>query len=288
MRIAGFTIIKNANKFSYPIAEVIEQHKDFFDMHFIGVPMEDQDDDGTRQLVEETAKRVGQEVIMVDLDWPSKDTAWTEESLDKTLQDVLIETIELGMEQGNPQFDWIVKIDADEFYDDDSIQELKEMMEIMAGSSNTCIAHNYKQYMGSLDYTVWDPTEFVCHIFQPYKAKFSGNDAMQFRPTEGEIVYLESIYLHHIGYVKDPDLITTRIREHLVLNESMYPDAVHNNEKWRDYEFRFPANVPGAKLWPIGISDQPNETEYTPVDPSTLPSVLRNKKDAFNFYQPTE
>jgi len=313
MQIAGLTIAKNCNKFKYPIAECIEQHKAFFNYHIIGVPFNEQDNDDTIKTIFNVCHNLNltceyiddiseitninqcstlkyiftnleniPNVILYPLDWPGQNTAWSQESLDKILQQHILDNINWTQNE----IDWIVKIDVDEFYSNDDIEFLKEIMEIYLDSDINAIAHNYSQYVGSLRYTVYDPTTYVCHIFKPGKAIFAGNDAMQFKVTEGSVNYIDNIYLFHIGYCKDPDLITTRIKEHLVLNSSMYPNAIKQAKKWKDYKFEFPKHKKGAKLWPIGISDAPNETEYKKADINKLPLVLLKKIEEFNFYVP--
>jgi len=292
--IIGFTIIKNALKEHYPIDLVIKQHKDLFDLHYIGVPLKDQDEDGTRALVERVASECGQNIELMELDWPGGG-AWSQESLDKILQQKIVEEIDSKFTRN----DWVIKIDADEFYHEDDFPLLKEIIDIslIEGAANwNSIVTGYLQFCGSLENTIFDPTQQVFHIFRNQTgARFVGNDAMAIMPHKNPIHTVTPLKLHHIGYVKSRERISTRIKEHMVLNGSVYQKAYgltkeQVDEKVSNYEFEFPAHRKGAKLWPLGIAvlfgGAENFTEYKPFNPDLLPRELLKEKDNMRFFTP--
>lgn len=282
-KIIGFSIAKNVVREKYPIELVIEQHKDLFDEHWIGVPREDQDEDGTREHILAAATNCGQTVVLYELNWPGEG-AWTEESLDRTHQQEMLDYMQENFDENT----WFIKIDADEFYWEGDFELIKDTIDVCHedGYINT-IWTNYLQFVGSVEYFVDDPTHQVFHIFRNKKGvRFGGNDAM-ILVAEGEMYPLDEVYLHHIGYVKDADRITTRIREHIVLNQSMYPDT----KIPKDWKFEFPVHKKGAKLWPLGIAvlrGAPNEVEYTKKDYGTMPQVLFNHMEKLRFFIPEE
>jgi len=283
MKIVAFTIIKNAVKQQYPIDLVIKQHKNLFNKHIIGIPRELQDD-GTRELVSKATKECGQNVGLFDLDWPGE-TAWSEESLDKTLQQQIIDYIE-EKEHAN----WIIKIDADEFYHENDFDQLLDMLRFTIDAKDlSIVSTSYRQYMGTPMYHVWDPTIRVRHIFKPGKAKFSGNDAMQIDPVSNmHSLSMSDIILHHIGYLKPTELITTRIKEHFTLNKSMY--KLPNLSVLEGYKFSFPTHKNNCKLWPIAIrtilDGTPNEIEYFKHSLEDVPLEIRENMNRFSFYDP--
>ena len=278
--VIGFSIAKNCIREGYPIDLVIKQHTGLFDMHIVGVPRGEQDEDGTGQLVARTAAECGQALTTLFLDWPGEG-AWTEESLDKTHQQKILDHIEATYDDDV----WVIKIDADEFYHEQDFADIREAIEICHDGGIDSIWTGYKQFMGSLNYTVWDPTTQVFHIFRNKRGvQFGGNDAMIL--VAGKDPYpLDEVTLNHIGYVKPARKINTRIHEHLILNESMYP-GIKVPEDWN---FTFPRHVEGKRLWPLGIAEikgQPNEAEYFTVDPRDLPKELREQSDEMMFHNP--
>src|SRR5690606_30266577 len=252
---------------------------------YFGVPYAEQDTDRTVELIKDTARLCGQKIVIQRYNWPG-DGAWTQESLDKIIQAKLLKEI---IDRHKSKFTWIVKIDCDEFLHEDDFSHLKMMTgafsEEETVSPTTAIVTNYRQYCGSLSWRIDDPTEKVYHIFrsdaEPY---FAGNDAMILKTRIGQEIWLDDIYLHHVGYCKNPELLTTKIKEHVVLNSSVYPDL--SPEKLKNYHFEFPKNVAGKRLWPLGIASfrgQENECEYFPVEKSEVPKFLIENEERFKF-----
>jgi hypothetical protein len=280
--IIGFTIIKNAIAQQYPIELVMLQHQDLFDMHIIGVAKEN--DDETVQLIHDTATKCRNVINIINLDWPG-DGAWTEESLDKTLQSHIVDYID----HTHGPDDWVIKIDADEFYHEKDFDEIKRMIEICAATGTTNISTNYLQFCGSLEYTIWDPTSQVFHIYRNKSGvQWAGNDAMILK-TEEPPLYLEEVYLHHIGYVKDPSLINVRLQEHLVLNETPMSSLGIKPGDMDSFEFTWPKHVEGARLWPMGIAvanGVDNEVEYQFFGEDNLPLELFKKANKMTWFKP--
>lgn len=285
--IIGFTLAKNAVAEEYPIDLCILQHTHLFDIHYIGVPRPDQDEDDTQGLVRQMAAVCEQSVVVIELDWPG-DGAWTEESLDKKLQTKMLEIIQIN----HSLSDWIIKIDADEFYSENDFNQIRMYMDIAESTwgteSEICnLSTGYLQFFGSLMYTVKDPTEVVWHIFKNNRTvRFLGNDAMILM-ADGDSLNIDNCKLHHIGYVKPADKITKKIKEHLILNASVYNVRLSD-----DWEFKWPRHKKGAYQWPIGLGPilhkEENAIEYCYYDKDKLPFALRDRIAKFTFCWPLE
>lgn len=280
--VCGYSLAKNCLREQYPIDLCIKQHKDLFDTHYFGVPFEHQDTDGTVDAIRKAARECGQNVQILRYDWGG-DGAWTKESLDKIIQREMLQTI---TNRHGTNVDWIIKCDVDEMYHEKDFPKLKEFFEVFSeDDSITSIQTNYLQFCGSLAHTIKDPTDRVWHVFRGDSAPYYwGNDAMIIRTSKGQGMYLEDVFLHHVGYCKPTSLLTTKIREHIILNSSVYGSSIDSYQILK-YNFEFPKHVPGKYLWPLGIAPlrgAPNECEYFPFNADDLPQELKKNLERFN------
>lgn len=281
--IIGFSVSKLINKNNYPADLNIKQHKDLFDIHIIGTPLREQDTDGTIATLERAALECGQNLKIMEFDWPTQ-SVWTEESLDKTIQRKILDYIINKYKSKN---NWIIKADNDEFYNEKDFDQIKTLCSgFSEDNSVTAIVTNYLQFCKSLQWTIDDPTYRVSHVFRSDgETIFFGNDAMILKTSWGEEVYLEDIFLYHVGYCKSPKLLTRKIKEHVVLNASVYGNRIDKN-KLDKFEFEFPEHKVGKKLWPLGLATlcgQENSCEYYNFNPDDLPRELKNNRERFNY-----
>lgn len=268
MKIYGLTIIKNAISQNYPIAEVMLQHQGLFDVHIIGVASENNDE--TRQLVENTAWKCENEIVIKEIEWPNKDVAWTEESLDKKL--------EVQLEKFIPENEWIIKVDADEALHEKDFAEIKELATAFYTSDVDVIAFNYLPFIGSLATAYKDSCHYAARMWKNGKGYYGHNDAMTIVPNKmGTVHWVDHIYLYHFGYLKSKDLLTQKLKEHYTLNKSVLRPIDAEQIEWK-----WPDHVVGAVKSEVLF----DKVEYIPVKLGDIPKEFRDNKDKFNFYIP--
>jgi hypothetical protein len=284
--LIGFTLCKNANKYQYPIELCIEQHKDLLTEHWFIVPKKDQDTDGTVNTIVQACYRNDVTWKIFEVDWPG-DEGFGQESIDKIQQQRFIDEICPNY----PDHVWFIKLDADEFLHEKDFPTIINLIKEINDTGITSIAINYIQFLGSVEYTCFDPTERTTHLFKNSSgAFFPGNDAMNIF-TSGDEIYLEDVFVHHIGYVKSEDQLSIKLREHFLLNESVYKDVSENFKSKDNIRFKFPRNQKSAKLWPLGIAvlrGIENAIEYRKFNTDKLPLSLRQNIEKLRFHLPME
>ena len=286
-KLFGITLCKNLNKYDFPLEMNLLQHKDLFDHRIFIVPREDQDLDQTAKTIVDICAQNNISSELFRVDWPTE-KGFQEESIDKTLQQKAIQYIEEKYWDDEDNDVWVIKHDADEFIHEKDFGTIHEYIENFNNTDITLVGFNYRQFLGSLEYTVSDPTTCTYHLYKVgYAAKFPGNDAMNVE-TMGDSVYIEDIYINHIGYVKNKQQLTTKIQEHFILNESVYSDI--DGEKLSQFQFEFPLHKQGASmLWPLAfavIYGRKNETEYIKIPDEELPKQFILNKNKYKFYMP--
>lgn len=282
--LVGFSLCKNLNKYQYPIDLCIEQHKDLVDQHWFIVPKQSQDTDGTIKTIQETCNRLGIKPGFFTVDWPGE-SGFGEESIDKILQQRFIDEICPAFDTN----DFFIKLDIDEFIHEKDFRQIKDTIKILEGTDITSISLNYLQFLGSVEFTCFDPTTRTTHIFRnSSNVHFAGSDAMNIT-TNGDDLYLEEVFIFHTGYVKSKELLSLKLREHFTLNQSVYKDVSNQFTDPNRITFEFPKHQKSAKLWPLGIAvlrGQENSIEYRKFDTEKLPLVLKTNVEKLRFYLP--
>lgn len=284
--LIGFSLCKNLNIYQYPIRLCIDQHKNLVDKYYFIVPKANQDIDGTRTTVVDICEELKVSFEIFEVDWPGQE-GFGQESIDKIQQQKLIDYIDEKYED----YVWLIKLDVDEFIHEKEFQKIKNLVKDIGLMDVSSISFNYLQFLGSVEFTCFDPTERTVHLFKNRSgAFFAGNDAMNIT-TDGNDIYMDDIYIHHIGYVKSEEILTIKLKEHFRLNESVYSDlsGLFKHSKESNIKFEFPKHKNGAKLWPLGIAairGSENCIEYKAFDTKELPFILRENVDKLRFHMP--
>jgi hypothetical protein len=134
MKLIGFTLCKNMNKYKFPIELNIAQHKDLLDEHYFIVPKKDQDLDGTRDTIIEAIGKYGVSGHIFEVDWPTE-KGFHVESIDKILQQLFLDFYEPLFDEN----DWLIKIDADEFHHEKDFLHIRRWMDNSDGTDITRI-----------------------------------------------------------------------------------------------------------------------------------------------------
>jgi hypothetical protein len=194
MKVAGFTIIRNAIKFDYPVVEAITSVLPVCDVFYVGVG---NSEDDTRALI----GNIGSPKIRI------VDTVW-----DDTLRvggSVLAAETNKVFDLIPLEFDWCFYIQSDEcIHEEDHEQIRKAMREQLNDTRVQGLLFSYKHFYGQYSYIGvgrrWYSHEI--RIIRNDKKIRSYKDAQGFRTVDGEklCVRPSGASIYHYGWVKPP------------------------------------------------------------------------------------
>lgn len=194
MKVTGFTFIRNAITYDYPVVEAISSILPLCDEFVVAVG---NSDDGTRELIQS----IHPEKIRII------DTVW-DDSLRTGGRVLAVETDKAFKAIGDDT-DWCFYIQGDEVVHEKYHDAIRKGMEQWKDDKRVDgLLFKYEHFYGSYDYvgtsTRWYPYEI--RIVRNDKSIFSYRDAQGFRKGNEEKlnVKLLDAYVYHYGWVKDP------------------------------------------------------------------------------------
>ena len=194
MRVCGFTIIRNALKFDYPIVEAIRSVLPVVDDFVVLVG---NSDDNTRQLIES----IGSAKIRI------YESIW-DDSLRKGGQVLAVET-DKAMALIGDGFDWAFYIQADEVVHEQFHPAITEAMQKWKDDQHVeGLLFDYVHFYGDYNYIgdsrKWYRAEI--RIVRPNAGIRSWKDAQGFRKDQRKLkVRKIAASVYHYGWVKPPE-----------------------------------------------------------------------------------
>ncbi len=193
MKVTGFSFIKNAVQFQYPIVEAIQSVLPVCDDVIVVVG---NSSDVTRELV---AAIDPKKIRIIDSVW------------DNSLKDgrVLAVETDKAFKEISASADWCFYIQGDEVVHEDGYEEIVSAMTNWKDAKEVDgLLFKYRHFYGSYDYTGlssrWYKNEI--RIIKNDKNIFSYRDAQGFRKGENEKLKVKPLnaYIHHYGWVREP------------------------------------------------------------------------------------
>lgn len=194
MKVTGFTFIRNAIKFDYPVIEAITSILPLCDEFIVAVG---NSEDETRQLIEQ----IGSPKIRII------DTIW-----DDTLREgghVLAVETNKAFDTISDDTDWAFYIQGDEAVHEKYLPEIRKSMELWKDDPETeGLVFNYLHFYGSYDF-IGDSRRWYrreVRIIRNNKKIRSYRDAQGFR-LEGRKLKVKCVdaCIYHYGWVKPPE-----------------------------------------------------------------------------------
>nr|WP_214448931.1 glycosyltransferase family 2 protein [Flavihumibacter rivuli] len=248
MKIAGFTIIKNAVKNDYPIVEAIRSILPVVDTMIVLVG---DCNDGTEELV----RSIGSDKIRIH------HSIW-DPGLSKGGVVLAAET-DKAFDLVGPEYDWAFYIQADECvheqYHANIIEACKKYKDDKRVEG---LLFNYLHFYGTFDY-VGDSRKWYhkeVRIIRNDKSIRSYRDAQGFRKN-GNKVQVKQIdaYIYHYGWVKSPEQMKEKIR-----------NATSNY--WTEYQ-----DKPVSPVDLFDVNDYDSLVKFTGTHPSVMKERLEHK-----------
>ena len=212
MKVSGFTIIRNAVKYDFPVVEAISSVLPLCDEFIVAVG---DCSDGTLALIQS----INSPKIKII------HTVWEEEKYrSKNLEILAVETNKAYAAVAKDS-DWAFYIQSDEALHEKYIDvTYKAMQQWKDDASVDGLLFNYQHFYGSYDYLGASPRWYrrEVRIVRKRDDIFSYKDAQGFRklPNEKLNVKLIDADIFHYGYVRDPK----KMAEKMNFNQAMHSD----------------------------------------------------------------
>ena len=246
MKISGFTMVRNADKYYFPIKESILSVLPIVD-EFIVALGDCDNNDKTREQIESINS---DKLLIIDRIWNEKDFV-----------DGKIFANETDFALSQCSGDWCFYLQADEVIHEKDLNLIKESCEKYL---NTPIVdgllfkyyHFFGDYNHYLSFHGWYKNEI--RIVRNNTGTYSYKDAQSFRKKENKKLNVVEIdaHIYHYGWVRPPEIMQSKKKE----QDSMHHGKIKTNTDYqaKSHEFEFGA---------LGL---------IPVFPGTHPSVMSN------------
>ncbi len=194
MFVSGFTFVRNAIKFDYPVVEAILSVLPLCDEFVVAVG---NSEDATRELIE-------------SIDSPKIriiDTIW-----DDSLREggkVLADETNKAFRELNPDADWCFYIQGDEVMHEKYLETVKQaMIQHKDDPKADGLLFHYKHFYGSYDYVGESPRWYrhEVRVVRRNPEIYSFGDAQGFRKGDKKLLSVKKVnaFIYHYGWVKPP------------------------------------------------------------------------------------
>ena len=197
MKVTGFSFIKNAVKFQYPIVEALQSILPLCDEIIVAVGASE---DNTKELV---ASVHPQKIKILDTVW--------DDSLREEGRVLAVET-DKAFQSIDADTDWCFYIQGDEVLHEDGYDEIQNAMKKWRDEKKVDgLLFKYRHFYGSFDYvgssSRWYRNEI--RIIRNDKNIYSYRDAQGFRKNDNDKLNVKQLnaYIHHYGWVREPDIM---------------------------------------------------------------------------------
>jgi hypothetical protein len=203
MKVTGFSFIKNAIKFDFPIQESLLSILPLCDEIVVAVG---DCTDGTRESV---ASIHPTKIKIID-------TVWNEKL--KVGGEVLADETNKAFQAIDETIDWCFYIQGDEVIHEQDYETIKQaMFKYKDDDRVDGLLFKYYHFYGSYDYigasNKWYRNEI--RIIKNNKKIYSYKDAQGFRKNNDEKLHVKEIdaYMYHYGWVKEPSTMMAKRKE---------------------------------------------------------------------------
>jgi hypothetical protein len=252
MKVTGFSFIKNAVKYQYPIAEALQSILPLCDEVVVAVGASE---DGTRELV---ASIHPQKIKIIDTVW--------DDSLREGGRVLAVET-DKAFKAISADTDWCFYIQGDEVLHEDGYEEVQKAMHTWRDHKEVDgLLFKYRHFYGSFDYvgvsSKWYKREI--RVIKNDKNIFSYRDAQGFRKDNNEKLRVKPLnaYIHHYGWVREP--------------QAMYQKQYDFSRHWAG------ENWEPQKVYETGF-DYKGETDALEKFTGTHPKVMQPRIERRNW-----
>lgn len=252
MKVAGFSFVRNAIKYDYPIVEAISSVLPVCDEFVVAVG---NSEDQTYDLI----KSINSPKIKII------ETVW-DDNLREGGKVLAIET-DKALKAISSDCDWAFYIQGDEVVHEKYHDEIRRtMLKWNDNKEVDGLLFNYLHFYGSYDYIADAPNWYrkEIRIIRPNSGIYSYKDAQGFRKMNDKVLNVKQInaFIYHYGWVKKPEI--------------MQQKQENFNKLWHDDDW-VEKNVPKR-----------NEFDYSAINSLSAfneshPIVMKNRIEQSNW-----
>jgi hypothetical protein len=196
MKVTGFTFIRNASKFDYPVVEAVKSILPICDDFIVAVG---NSDDDTLELIQGIDK---QKIKIIE-------TVWDDSPEMKKGGKVFASETDKAFQAIPADSDWAFYIQGDEVIHEKYLPAVSSSMEKWKEDKSVDgLLFNYLHFYGSYDYVGLSPKWYGHEIraIKNNKSFYSFRDAQGFRKGRNEKLDVKPVdaYVYHYGWVKEP------------------------------------------------------------------------------------
>ncbi len=252
MHISGFTFIRNAIRYDYPVVEAILSILPLCDDFVVAVG---NSDDDTLQLI----KNIAPDKIKII------ETVWDDDLREGGK--VLAAETNKAFYEINDKADWCFYIQGDEVVHEKYHKIIRSEMEKWLHDSKVDgLLFKYKHFYGSYDYVATSSTWYrhEVRIIRNNKNIYSYRDAQGFRKGNNKVLHVKPIdaFIYHYGWVKQP--------KNMQLKQKSFQKLWHNDEWVKN-------NVADTEEFDYSEIDQLN------IFDDTHPEVMKDRISRLNW-----
>ncbi len=252
MKVTGFSFVKDAIKYDYPVVEAIRSVLPLCDDFVVAVG---KSSDATLELIQNIDK---EKIRIVETVW--------DESLREGGRVLAVET-DKAFAAVPDDSDWAFYIQGDELLHEKYLPVIRDAMTKYQNDPKVDgLLFHYAHFYGSYDYvgssSHWYKNEI--RVIKNDKSIYSFRDAQGFRKGNDKMLYVKTIeaYIYHYGWVKEP--------------KAMQRKQENFNKYWHDDEWV------EKKIQKAEEFDYSNIDRLTPFE-STHPEVMKKRIETKNW-----
>ncbi len=253
MKVAGFTFVRNALKYDYPIVEAIRSILPICDVIIVAIGDSEDDTLGLIQSIN------SDKIQVIHTEW--------DDSLRVGGKVLAVETNK-AFHAISEEYDWAFYIQGDEVVHEDDLPIIKKAMEENLHREEVDgLLFNYRHFFGSYDYVGssmrWYPNEI--RVVRNNNSIYSYGDAQGFRKGNDLMLSVIAIpaYINHYGWVKEPKKMQAK-------QENFH--KLWHNDNWMD------TNVPKVEEF-----DYFKNIDSLERFSGTHPQVMQERIDRVNW-----
>lgn len=228
MKVTGFSFIKNAIKFDFPIQEALLSILPLCNEVIVAVG---DCTDGTRELVQAIHPT---KIKIIDTVWNpnlNRDGIVLADETNKALQAAF-----------TTDSDWLIYIQGDEVLHENGYTAIQQAMQQYKDDKRVDgLLLHYHHFYGSYDYIAtsshWYKNEI--RIIKNNNTIYSYKDAQGFRKGNNEKLKVKPVnaYMHHYGWVKEPKTMMDKRKEGVKFWEGEKYTEEYDKTDLGDYDF---------------------------------------------------
>lgn len=204
MKVTGFTFIRNAIKFDYPVSEAIRSILPLCDDFIVVVG---DSDDGTEDLVGNIDK---QKIKIIK-------STWDDSPEMKRGGRVFAAETDKALHAIPDDSEWAFYIQGDEVVHEKYLETVYSAMKKWKDTRNVDgLLFNYLHFYGSYDYVGNSPRWYKreIRVIKNDKSIYSFRDAQGFRKMQNVKLKVKPVdaYVYHYGWVKEPQTMMNKIK----------------------------------------------------------------------------